>query len=77
MTSVMLCGMLCSMAVYVAMEVALYRIGPNSDGVDDTFSDKNVAHSETCSGFWWPLLSLHTGTCALGEDVVTPCVATN
>ena len=29
------------MAVYVAMEVALYRIGPNSDGVDDTFSDKS------------------------------------
>ena len=29
------------MVVYVAMEVALYRNGPNSDGVDDTFSDKS------------------------------------
>ena len=34
------------MAVYVAMEVALYRIGPNSDGVDDTFRDKRVVTRE-------------------------------
>ena len=39
------------MAVYVAVEVALYRIGPNSDEVDDTFSDKRVTHPETCSNF--------------------------
>ena len=51
------------MAVYVAMEVTLYRNGPNSDGVDDTFSDKRVAHPETCSSFW-QLLSPHTVTCA-------------
>ena len=51
------------MAVYVAMEVALYRIGPNSDEVDGTFSDKRVTHPETCSNFWRPLLPAHRHLC--------------